>query len=80
MDPDEGIGYTWPIRCAILPPMIEVYSMSSYSVLSYMVAVLSTQATMLKVGFGSPASNDQIVKDTVATLENLSLQGGRLAR
>lgn len=33
---------------------------------------------ILKIGFGSPAQNDQIVKDAVAGVRNLSLAGGEI--
>ena len=37
-------------------------------------------ATTLKIGFGSPAQNDQIVKDAVAGVKALNLQGGDVVR
>lgn len=33
-------------------------------------------ATILKIGFGSPAGNDQIVRDAVAAVKALGLTGG----
>ena len=35
---------------------------------------------VLKVGFGEAAQNDVIVKDAVALLEAMNLQGGRLIK
>ncbi|MDO8512190.1 MAG: CRISPR-associated protein Csx3 [bacterium] len=37
-------------------------------------------ATTLKIGFGSPAQNDQIVKDAVAAVKALGLTGGKLVK
>jgi CRISPR-associated protein Csx3 len=34
----------------------------------------------LKIGFGEPAQNDQIVKDVESRLRHLKLQGGKLLK
>lgn len=36
----------------------------------------SPKGTLLRIAFGDPAQNDQIVKDATAALETLSLEGG----
>ena len=46
---------------------------------TYNVAFDATTSTM-KIGFGSPAQNDQIVKDAVAGVKALNLQGGKVIR
>lgn len=46
--------------------------MSSYNV--------SLDGDVLRVSFGNPASNDQIVKDAVAGLKDIGLQGGPLLK
>lgn len=46
--------------------------MSSYN--------LSLDGNVLRVGFGSPASNDVIVKDAVAALKDLGLSGGPILK
>ena len=46
--------------------------MSSYN--------LVLDGNVLRVSFGSPASNDQIVKDAVAGLKDLGLTGGPLLK
>lgn len=40
---------------------------------SYKIAL---EGDILKVGFGDPAQNDQIVKDTKSILEEMGLPGG----
>lgn len=35
---------------------------------------------ILKVGFGSPAQNDQIIKDAIAGVKALDLQGGKVIK
>lgn len=51
--------------------------MSTYT---YTVSATTVSDTMtFKVGFGSPAQNDEIVKDAAASLESLGEIGGRLA-
>lgn len=34
----------------------------------------------LKIGFGQPAQNDQIVKDAVAGIQALNLEGGKVIK
>ncbi len=38
------------------------------------------EGDVLKIGFGVPAQNDQIVKDAVAAVKELSLQGGKVIK
>lgn len=52
-------------------------TMSSYSVSSTTLAAPAA-ATLLRLSFGSPAQNDQIVRDAVAALEDCKLEGGKL--
>lgn len=48
---------------------------------TYNVSVdTNAPVTTLKIGFGSPAQNDQIVKDAVAGVKALNLQGGEVVR
>lgn len=53
--------------------------MSSYNIT---VLTTTTAVTILKIGFGEPAQNDQIVRDCKARLEELTssgeLKGGEL--
>jgi CRISPR-associated protein Csx3 len=51
---------------------------NSYNIISSTVTVINTSATLLKIGFGSPAQNDQIVKDAQVALEDCKLEGGAL--
>ena len=37
---------------------------------------VSENTVLLKLAFGEPAQNDEIVRDAVAALEDLNLQGG----
>ena len=52
--------------------------MATYNVASSKVMVSGAEADLLKIGFGDPAQNDQIVQDAAAALEALELQGGAL--
>lgn len=38
------------------------------------------EGDVLKIGFGVPAQNDQIVKDAVVAVKELSLQGGKVIK
>lgn len=48
--------------------------MSTYSI----IAEQTESRVNLKLAFGAPAQNDQIVKDAVAALKSLDLKGGKL--
>jgi CRISPR-associated protein Csx3 len=50
----------------------------TYKIEAKSVAVGGAAATLLSVGFGSPAQNDVIVREASARLEELSLPGGAL--
>lgn len=52
--------------------------MATYNITASTVRSLFGYAMLLKIGFGAPAQNDQIVKDAAAALEGLKLEGGRL--
>lgn len=52
--------------------------MATYNVTASTVRSLHGFATLLKIAFGTPAQNDQIVRDAVAALESLKLEGGKL--
>jgi CRISPR-associated protein Csx3 len=51
--------------------------MTTYSITSTMISAPAA-GVLLKMAFGAPAQNDQIVKDAVAALEELKLAGGEL--
>lgn len=52
---------------------------NSYNVTASTVTVNATPAaTLLKLAFGAPAQNDQIVRDAVASLEDCEIGGGAL--
>lgn len=56
--------------------------MASYKIEASKVSVNGREATLLKVGFGDPAQNDQIVKEAdslMAVLQNGNSLGGELA-
>ena len=49
--------------------------------MTYKVEIVESGAnTTLKIGFGEPAQNDQIVKDAVAGIKALNLQGGKVVK
>lgn len=50
---------------------------SSYNIVASPLAGPSG-GTLLKISFGAPAQNDQIVKDAAAALEGAALAGGEL--
>jgi len=52
--------------------------MSTYNIARKSVSVSGRAATLLTLSFGSPAQNDQIVKDAKAALEACELEGGEL--
>lgn len=52
--------------------------MTTFNIAATHVNVSATPATLLKIGFGSPAQNTEIVKDAKAALEACQLQGGEL--
>ncbi|BFT94593.1 MAG: hypothetical protein MNSN_05980 [Minisyncoccus archaeiphilus] len=41
---------------------------------------ITLEGDVLKVGFGSPAENTEIVRDAVAAVKALNLQGGKLLK
>lgn len=51
--------------------------MSSYNVSVSGIAAPAT-GSILKISFGAPAQNDQIVRDAAAALEACKLEGGEL--
>lgn len=52
--------------------------MASYKIEVVKATVSGVETTILKVGFGSPAQNDSIVRDAHGRLEELALPGGKL--
>lgn len=50
--------------------------MSSYNV----TANVTKDTTVLTLSFGAPAQNDVIVKDAVAAIRSLGLQGGKVVK
>ena len=53
--------------------------MATYNVTRSSVKVSGTAADLFKIGFGTPAQNDEIVCDAHAALEAIGEMGGRLA-
>ena len=53
--------------------------MATYNITATPATAAATPATLLKVGFGDPAQNDQIVRDASALLDDLGEIGGLLA-
>lgn len=51
----------------------------SYNITIENITIEPTTATLFKVGFGSPAQNDEIVRAAAAALADLGEVGGRLA-
>lgn len=43
-------------------------------------AVYDSGTNVLKIGFGAPAQNDQIVKDAVEAVKKLALEGGPIIK
>lgn len=50
----------------------------TYKVIAATRLVAGTPAILLTLSFGAPAQNDAIVRDAVAEMENLHLEGGAL--
>jgi len=49
--------------------------MASYKIEASKVSVSGREATLLKVGFGDPAQNDQIVKDVESKMVEMETEG-----
>ncbi|MFH1291722.1 MAG: CRISPR-associated protein Csx3 [bacterium] len=49
---------------------------------TYTVTIIENNESnvTLKLGFGTPAQNDEIVRDAVAAVKELSLEGGKVVR
>lgn len=41
---------------------------------------IKLEGDVLKLSFGTPAQNDQIVKDAVEAIKNLNLEGGKIIK
>ena len=53
--------------------------MSTYNVTCNSVQASNSSADLFKIGFGTPAQNDQIVRDAQAAIEAIGEVGGALA-
>ncbi len=52
--------------------------MATYKIAASAVTVNNVPADLLKLSFGTPAQNDEIVRDAVQGLEEAKLEGGEL--
>ncbi len=50
--------------------------MSTYHITSSLITTPQGEGTLLRLSFGSPANNDQIVRDAIAAIQTLNLAEG----
>lgn len=52
--------------------------MATFNISAEKALAAGVPATMLRIGFGEPAQNDEIVRDAVKALADVNPQGGKL--